>query len=284
MMITVTNRVTTAACLAALLMISTPGAEAQRGKPAPPAKKPTTAAPAKTPPAPAKKPVSRTEAPVPFKVGETLTYDVSWSNTVSAGTATLRVMEKKASYNSVAYYIVAEAQPGSMLSHLYTLYYKADTLLDAYTLLPQRGSLFSREGKRQRMKVTEFNQGAKKARFQMQTASLLTKDLNVPADVQDSLSAIYSLRASPATTGDRLNFAVADNGRLYSVEFAFGAREAVKTASGMTPALRITPTIIDDKGQRVSRGTSLWISDDARRVPLRMETQLTVGKFVLSLR
>jgi hypothetical protein len=264
----------------ALLAISSPTADAQRPRSpvSPAAKKPVASAPA-TKAAPAK-----IEADVPFTVGETLLYDVSWSNTVSAGTATLRVMEKRPSFNSVAYYIVAEAQPGSMLSRVYTLYYKADTLLDAYTLLPQRGSLFSREGKRQRMKITEFNQGTRKARFQMQTASLMVKDLTVPADVQDALSAVYALRASPATTGDRLSLAVADNGRLYNVEFAIGARETVKAGSRSFPALRVTPTITDDKGQRVGRGTALWLSDDDRRVPVRLEMELAVGRFVLSLR
>jgi hypothetical protein len=118
----------------------------------------------------------------------------------------------------------------------------------------------------------------------MQTASLMTKDLNVPADTQDMLSAIYALRASPATTGDRLNLAVSDNGRLYSVDFAIGGSELVKRGSGDVAALRVTPTITDDKGQRVGRDTALWLSADARRVPLRLETQLTVGRFVLSLR
>jgi hypothetical protein len=263
----------------ALVLLALPFAETQRpAQPAPskPATRPTT---------PAKSPAARkTEAVVPFSVGETLMYDVSWSNTLSAGTATLRVMEKRPSYNSVAYYIVAEAQPGSMLSKLYTLYYKADTLLDAYSLLPQRGSLFSREGKRQRMKITEFNQSARKARFQMQTASLMTKDLSVPPDTQDMLSAIYALRASPATTGDNLSLAVSDNGRLYTVDFAIGGREMVKRGSADVAALRVTPTISDDKGQRVGRDTALWLSDDARRVPVRLETQLAVGRFVLSLR
>jgi hypothetical protein len=222
---------------------------------------------------------------VPFSVGETLTYDVSWSNTLSAGTATLRVAEKKPSYNSVAYYIVAEAQPGSVLSRLYTLYYKADTLLDVYTLLPQRGSLFSKEGKRQRMKTTEFNQNTRTAKFQMQTASLMVKDVAVPADAQDMLSAIYSLRASPATTGDRLSLAVTDSGRLYNVEFVMGARENVKGPGGVNvPALRVTPNITDDRRLPVARGTTMWLSDDERRVPVRVETQLAVGRFVLSLR
>jgi hypothetical protein len=253
---------------------------AQTSKPKPPA--PKTAKPAAPAPKPAAKPAA-VEAQVPFRVGETLAYDVSWSNTVSAGTAVLKVQEKRPSYNSVAYYIVAEAQPGSLLSRLYSLYYKADTLLDAYSLLPQRGSLFSKEGKRQRMKITEFNHPARRARFEMQTASKMTKDLTVPADSQDMLSAIYSLRAIPATTGDRVSMAVADSGRIYMTEFVIGRPETVKLSFGSVAALRVTPAVVDDAGKPVGRGSTLWLSNDERRIPLKLEAQLAVGRFVLEL-
>jgi hypothetical protein len=92
----------------------------------------------------------KAERRVPYAVGERLAYDVSWSNYVTAGTLTISIDSKKPSFGSTAYYIVAEAQTTGVLAKLYTLYYKADTLLDVYSLLPQRGSLFSREGSRQR--------------------------------------------------------------------------------------------------------------------------------------
>ena len=112
----------------------------------------------------------------------------------------------------------------------------------------------------------------------------MAKDLSMPPDTQDMLSAIYALRASPATTGDRLSVAVADTGRLYNVEFAVGPREMVKRGNSNVPALRVTPTIMDDQGQPVGRDAQLWISDDARRVPVRLEAQLAVGRFVLAVR
>ena len=73
----------------------------------------------------------RAERTVPFKVGETLTYDVSWSSYLTAGTAVTTVKDKKPSYNSTAYYVVAEGRPTPLLSKLYTLYYKMDSLIDS---------------------------------------------------------------------------------------------------------------------------------------------------------
>lgn len=221
---------------------------------------------------------------MPFTAGERLEYDVSWSSYLSAGTVVLNVAEKRPSYSSVAYYIVAEATPSSLLSRLYTLYYKADTLLDVYSLLPQRGSVFSREGKRQRMKITSFDHGAKKARFDMQTASKMTLDMTITPATQDFVSAIYALRAGALTPGERLRMTVADSGHLYQAEFAVAGAEALTIGGRQVPALRIVPTIVDDKGQPVAKGATLWMTSDARHVPLRLEAPLTAGRFVLSLR
>jgi hypothetical protein len=256
------------------------GVAAQRGSVPP---RPATPAPAPPPTAP---PTSgaKTERPVPFAAGEVLTFDVSWSSYLTAGTATVSVKEKKPSYGSTAYYVVAEGRPTTLLSKLYNLYYKADTLLDAYSLLPQRGSVYSEEGGRRRMKITSFNQGARKAVFEMQTSTTLKKDLALPPYSQDALSAIYVLRALPLAAGGRMTMPVADNGRIFRVQIAVGAAESVKTGIGTVNAVRLTPTILGENGKPEGRAMSLWISDDARRLPVKLAAELAVGSFVLTLR
>ena len=227
-------------------------------------------------------PAPKKEMPVPFKPGETLDYDVGWSSFVTAGTAEIVVKEKKPSFGSVAYYIVAEGRPTSIVSKLYTLYYKEDTLLDVFSLLPQRGSLYSEEGKRHRMKTTTFDQGAKKATYQIETRTVVKKDLAIPGFTQDALSAIYVLRSIPFKAGDKFNMPVTDNGQVYKVQMQVGAAEPVKTGIGTISGLKITP-VITGPDKDAPKGLALWLSDDARRLPLRMEAQLLVGKFVVTL-
>lgn len=224
------------------------------------------------------------ERSVPFRPGETLVYDVSWSEFLSAGTATVTVKEKKPSFGSTAYYIVAEGRPTPLLSKLYTLYYKVDTLLDAYSLLPQRGSVYSEEGRRRRLKITRFHQAARKAEFEMQTSTVAKKDMTLPPYTQDALSAMYVLRAIPLKAGGKMAMPVSDSGMMYRVQLLVGASEIVKTPVGAVRAWRITPTILDEKGQREGRDMALWMSVDARRLPLKIEADLAVGKFVLLLR
>lgn len=242
----------------------------------------TTRPGAKAPARPAA--AARAERPVPFRVGETLGYDVSWSSYLTAGTATVTVREKRASFGSTAYHIVAEGRPTPLLSKLYTLYYKADTLLDAYSLLPQRGSVYSEEGRDRRTKTLSFNQGARSAVYEVQTATHVRRDLQLPPYSQDALSAIYVLRAIPLKPGASITMPVADSGRTYKVQVRVGSAEPVKTGLGTLNAWRVTPTIYDDRGRPNGRSMALWISDDARRLPVKLQADLAVGSFQLTLR
>lgn len=238
----------------------------------------------KTKAAPAPPKPAATERAVPFKPGETLTYDVSWSNYLTAGSATVSVKEKKPSFGSVAYYVVAEGRPTPLLSKLYTLYYKVDSLLDVYTLLPQRGSVYSEEGRRRRMKITRFDHTTRKAQYEVQTATNVKQDLTLSPYSQDALSAIYVLRSIPLSAGGKMTMPVSDSGKNYRVQISVGAPEPVQTGLGSLRAWRITPVILDPAGKPEGRGMAIWLSEDARRLPVKMEGQLTVGKFVITLR
>jgi hypothetical protein len=248
-----------------------------------PQAKPATKSTAKPAPAPAAP--SRTERRVPFLVGEQLIYDVSWSSYVSAGTLALKVEGKRPSLASTAYYVSAEAQTTGLLSKLYTLYYKADSLIDVFTLLPQRGSVYSRENRDERLKTTTFDHAKKTAVFEMKTASLMHLDLQLPPLTQDLLSAIYVLRSIQPRTGDRLEIPVSDSGKLYKVTFIVGGVEPQKKSDGTAvQALRVTPEIRDEKGKPAAAGSVLWLANNPSLTPVRMEASLPVGRVVVALR
>jgi len=244
-----------------------------------------TPAKAKSAPPVTPAPAPRVERAVPFRPGETLSYDISWSTAfMTAGTATLSVRDKRASYGSSAYYIVGEGRPTPGLAKIYSLYYKADTLLDSYTLLPQRGSVYSDENGRKRMKILRFNQESKTAQFEMQTKTLMKKDLVVPVGAQDALSALFVLRAMTLKPGTRISMPVCISDAVFQVTATVGSRENVETGLGTRAAYRITPVVTDANGNPAGRGMALWISDDVQRLPLKLQTELAVGSFNLVLR
>ena len=273
------TRVFVAALGLASLCTFSLSAQRRSAPPAKPAPKPP------APAAPAAPAPPRAERAVPFHVGETLTYDVSWSAYVTAGTVVTTVKEKRPSFSSTAYYIVAEGRPTPLVAKLYSLYYKLDTLLDSYTLLPQRGSVYSEEGKRHRFRTTRFDRGSRKAFFEYQTDSTVKSEFAVSPVVQDALSAIYVLRAIPFKGGDRMTMPVCDSGTNYKVTIDIAAAaERVRTPMGEMIAWKVRPTVVDDKNRPVGRNMAIWLSDDARRLPVKFQAELPVGTFNLILR
>jgi hypothetical protein len=228
--------------------------------------------------------VAAREAVVPFRAGETLTFDVSWSQFLIAGTATSTVVDKKPSDSSTAYYIVAEGRPLPLIARLYALYYKMDSLLDSVTMLSQRSSLYTEEGSRHRTATTRFDRKARRAFFERQAETTAKDDFVVPAGVQDGLATLYALRARAFKAGDRLTVPVVDDGVLYTVAIEASGPERVRVKLGEFEAWNLKVAVTDDKREPVGQNLAVWISTDARRLPVKMQADLPVGNFVLALR
>ncbi|HEY3383392.1 MAG TPA: DUF3108 domain-containing protein [Vicinamibacterales bacterium] len=254
--------------------------EAQTRRPRKPASSPSSAQPARKPlPLPA-----RTDTKVPFRAGERLTYDISWSGHLTAGEATMVVKERRASFGSMAYYIVAEGRPVGLLARLHSLYYKADTLLDCYALLPQRGSIYSQEGARHRLRITRFDHLGHRAEYEVQTTTNVKSVVAIPRHTQDALSAVYALRSVPLAPQSRLTMPVCDGGTTYRVTFGIGTAEPVTTPAGTVTALRVTPTVLDEQGHPVGGRMTVWISADERRIPIKLRVDVAIGSLDLVLR
>lgn len=239
--------------------------------------------------APARRAAAKPAAPardmtVPFRTGETLTYNVGWSTYFTAGTATVRVQERRPlSGGRAAYILVAEGKPGSILATLYDLYYKAETQLDTRTLLPLTASVFSKEGSRTRVKTTHFKGAAKTADYSVKTTNLTTRQLTVPPYTQDALAAIYVLRALPFKAGDTMTMPVTSGGDVYRARINYGSVESIKTDAGSFQAWKVAVHAVDQAGRPAARSMNLWFSNDARRLPVKIEAGLAVGAFTLTL-
>jgi hypothetical protein len=227
---------------------------------------------------------ARAEINVPFRVGETLTFDVAYSTYLVAGTATSTVIEKKPSDNSTAYLIVAEGRPLPMIARIFALYYKMDTLFDSVSGLSQRSSLYTEEGTRRRTATTQFDRRARKATFTLEGGGNASDVFAIPPDVQDGLSTLYALRARPLRAGERFTMSIADDGVVYTAAVETTGPEHLKLRLGEFDAWNLKLTVTDPKGEPVGKNMAVWLSTDARRLPLKLQADLPVGSFVLALK
>jgi hypothetical protein len=102
--------------------------------------------------------------------------------------------------------------------------------------------------------------------------------------VQDGLATLYAVRGHAFRAGERFSIPVADDGSLYNVAFETRGPERVRVPMGDVEAWNLRLTILDDKGQPAATNSGVWISTDPRRLPVKLQSDLPVGSFVLALR
>ncbi|MBF0161974.1 MAG: DUF3108 domain-containing protein [Magnetococcales bacterium] len=102
--------------------------------------------------------------------------------------------------------------------------------------------------------------------------------------VLDPLSTLYTLRAWPELRPDRaLHWQVTEGEKVYCLTIQAGERQQLQTELGdfSVVALRIA---VDNSESFRQRGPILfWVTDDARRLPIQIEAQLSFGAAVATL-
>ena len=102
---------------------------------------------------------------------------------------------------------------------------------------------------------------------------------------QDVVSGIYALRLLPLAVGKQFDLTVSDSGLVYRVPVSVTGRELQRTAIGKVWCFKVEPDIfghdrmIEGDGKMV-----IWITDDARRVPVRSVINTSVGKVDIRLK
>lgn len=248
-------------------LVGLPVAEAQilgLGKPAPPVVIPTLQAP---------------EPGYGFPARQTLTYSVDW-RVFTAGTAVFH-LEQAGSQMKVS----ATADTIGATNMIFPVLDKFDAGFDPKTGCSTGFSKTLSEGRRKVTSDLTFNYGAGK---QNETSKNLVKgttvnrQANVPACVQDSLSAIFYVASRPLVVGQEVRFPLADSMRTVTVAMKVEGKEEIKTPAGTFQTIRVQPTA--EEGVVKNRGTiSIWYTDDGRHMPVQIRARLFWGTITFHL-
>jgi len=111
--------------------------------------------------------------------------------------------------------------------------------------------------------------------------------------VRDLFAAMLFVRSQPLRNGDRLRLTVFPDQNPYLVDLTVAGRDTLTILGKKTPAIRFTIGIrtIETRGpnagrlapHRKFRSGRVWMSDDARRLPLRAEVDVFIGSVFAEL-
>jgi hypothetical protein len=228
--------------------------------------------------------------PQPFTPGETLTYDVTWS-VFRAGwvTATLRSAGEG---SNDAYEVTATARTQGFVSLLYDVNDEFRSYFSPQTLCSQRIVKNVNEGRRHKNTLIVFDTRRGVALLDERdsrhaNAPVIRAENEIPACVEDVVTAFYYLRRQHLEVGHTIELPVNDGSKTQRVVAEVQAREKVQTPMGVFDAFRVEPKGINPllHGLLKSKGRMLiWFSADNQELPLRIKTTISIGSITGILR
>jgi hypothetical protein len=107
----------------------------------------------------------------------------------------------------------------------------------------------------------------------------------IETETHDPVSAIYSLRLLPLAVGKTFQVTVSDSGLVYKVPVRVAAREQQNSVLGKVWCFRLEPEVFGPNRIIEQKGSmTIWITDDARRIPIRSRIDTKYGKIEVRLR
>jgi len=227
-------------------------------------------------PAGASAPVPSGLTPVPWKIGEYFKFAIDW-NGLNGGSSLMQVQNLTRVDGHRVYRVVMKAESNSFVSKFYKVRDRAETYIDAESLYTRRFVKKLREGGYEKDIDVRFDQESRKAKYADGEV------FDVPPGVHDVLSAFYYVRTVPLPTGATLSIPTHDNKKSYEMVVKVHKRERVEVPAGKFDCVLVEP-MLKSEGVFKSKGSILvWLSDDARRIPVLVKSKIPVGSVSVSL-
>ena len=228
-----------------------------------------------------------------YKAGESLNYEVKFSKAVLRGIEIADInftVERSAGDKN--YLIKADTKTKGTLAALFS---KDFNLTFQSTVDDEKQQILKtvkrdQQGDRVRLSEAVFDYRTKKVIYSETDPNDAARPPRrvaspIEADTQDLISAIYALRRLPLAVGKTFELKVSDSGLVYKIPVRVAARELQKTALGKIWCFRLEPEVFGRNRLVEKEGTMfLWISDDARRLPIRSQINYDIGRIEIKIK
>jgi len=202
-----------------------------------------------------------------LRVGERLSFHGRWFG-IPVGSGWIKVKEIVTLNGRRAYSIEAQGHSNEFLSTFYPIHDVIRSYLDVETLKPLQFEKIQREGHYRAEEIVTFDYDRLIASYR----SLLnqsTKEIPIPPNVHDIVSAFYSLRTKPIDPTRPVDLDIYSDEKIYRAQL-----KPIKTLwlellwRGTFPCLMVEP-VATFKGILVRRGRMwIYVSVDESRIPL----------------
>jgi Protein of unknown function (DUF3108) len=214
--------------------------------------------------------------PLMSAVSEKFLYDISWSG-IHVGQAMLEASNENGEIK-----IASRVRSAAVIS----LFYKVEDFSESSIVngAPAHFRIKQHEGKYRSDKATIFDGEDGKITFYNYLNNKMEEHAikkNLPWDV---LSGFYYLRTMPLAAGQTVYVDVFDSGKFLRVAVNVVRKEKIEVRSVGAVDTVMVRLLLTSEGLFKSQGdVNIWLTDDDRRIPVRVQTKIPLGSVTAEL-
>ncbi len=230
---------------------------------------------------------------VPFVDGEELSYEGKLSKSLLRGITVADMTFTVSRPSPFSNFVVnADARSKGTLTKLFRFSFEQEIVSNFDSGNLKAHSTKKRDVQKERIRLSEavFDYGENQVTYTetdpnqpMRPPRKIASDIR--SETHDIISAIYRLRTVPLAVGSTFEMTVSDSGLVYRVPVRVVGKERQKTAIGRVNCFRVEPLVFGPGRLLEGEGSMIiWITDDARRIPVRSQVNASIGKLEIRLR
>ena len=203
---------------------------------------------------------------------ETLRYEILWLG-LKAGELVINLAPAETARQRFA--IRVTARTAGLLATFYPVEDHFETVVEGMSRLPVRYAVEQHEGKRQKKKLTLYDQQRGAIAYQRNAEP--TRNYKVKGETHNEFSAFMIMRALPLAVGGEVMIPTFADEKRHEVKVRVEGEEIIDTIYGKTATLRVRPHLTFKGLYKKAGDPVIWLSNNQYRVPLLIKAKIVIG-------
>ncbi len=224
-----------------------------------------------------------------FNLGEELTY-IAHYGPINAGEAKVKLHPMvKVVDGKPCYYVKVEGKTIGFFRYTYKVDDTWETYFDTTSIIPYKFYRDLYESGYQLEEATFFNHKKGKVKvekYKKKKDETKINEYTIPKFTQDIISGYYYFRTldfENITVGDTISMNAFLSDEYYDFKIIYLGTDKVWTKFGKIKSFMLSPIMPKNSIFDGENSVKMWVSDDANRVPLKVQAEMFIGAIEVEL-
>jgi len=216
-----------------------------------------------------------------FKNGENTSFYIFYTVAgiwVHAGTAQL-ITNLERLNNKPVWHFTAIGQTNPSYDWIFKVRDNYQSYVDTTTMQPMKFLRSVEEGGYKKYENVSFNKT---------TNTAIGKDgvFKITPCIQDVVSSVYyarNMNFDSYKVGEKVNFDIFLDNEVYHIYIRYLGKETIKTRYGKFRCIKFKPLLLKSSVFEGGEKMTVWVSDDMNRLPIRIESGISVGSIKVDM-